>query len=339
MKEYLTMTKNKTCIPTMIKRFFSEYLPLQRGCSPHTISAYSDTFTLLLKYFRDEKRIFPSRVSIDDFSSKNIRDFLEYIQKSRGNSASTRNARLAAVNSFVKYLLIEEPTLSGQLHGILSIPVKRKRKNVVDFLTAEEMDVILATPNVDTWCGKRDRVLFAVMYNTGARVSEIADLSVSDVRIERNGTIHLFGKGRKERVLPLWKSTMLLLRQWIKRNRFSPESALFPTKSGSKMTRSAIAKRLAAIVSKAKVKCPTLKSKHISPHTLRHSTAMRFLQAGVDVTVIAMWLGHEHVDTTHFYVTADMQMKQKALDSVQEASSKGLKFKPNDALLEYLENL
>jgi len=323
----------------MLKCFFSEYLPLQRGCSPHTISAYSDTFTLLLKYFRDEKRIFPSRVTIDDFSSENIRDFLEHIQKVRGNSANTRNARLAAVNSFVKYLLIEEPTLSGKLQGILSIPVKRKRKKIVDFLSSEEMDAILATPNVDTWCGKRDRVLFSVMYNTGARVSEIADMRVADVRLECNGTIHLFGKGRKERQLPIWKNTMQLLRQWIKLNRLSPESALFPNNRGSKMTRSAIAKRLTAIVSEAKTKCPTLKSKRISPHTLRHSTAMRFLQAGVDITVIAMWLGHEHIDTTHFYVTADMQMKQKALDSVQETSSKNLRFKASDALLEYLENL
>lgn len=333
------MTRKKLCIPTMIRRFFDEYLPLQRGCSPHTISAYSDTFSLLLKYLRNEKRILPSRVSIEDLSSENIRNFLKHIQKTRGNSISTRNARLAAINSFVKYLLIEEPALSGKLQGILSIPTKRKKTKILDFLSIEEMDAILAIPDENTWCGKRDRVLFSVMYNTGGRVSEITNLRVSDVRLERNGTIHLCGKGRKERVLPLWKSTMLLLRQWIKWNKLSPESPLFLTRRGTKMTRSAVAKRLTAIVSKAISKCQMLKSKRISPHTVRHSTAMRFLQAGVDITVIAMWLGHEHIDTTHFYVTADMQMKQKALDAIQETTANGVRFKANDALLEFLENL
>jgi len=332
--------RKQLCIPVMIRQFFDEYLPLQRGCSPHTISAYSDTFSLLLKYFHREKRISPSRISIDDFSPRNIRDFLDYLQKKRGNSANTRNARLAAINSFIKYLLIEDPMLSGKLQGILSIPLKRKEKKALDFLSCDEMDAILATPNEKTWCGKRDRVLFSVMYNTGARVSEIVDIKVADVRLEKNGTIKLFGKGRKERTLPLWKSTTSILRQWIKWNGYSNESPLFPSQRGSKMTRSAVAKRLTAIIADAKQKCPTLKSKSISPHTLRHSTAMRFLQAGIDITVIAMWLGHENVDTTHFYITSDMQMKQKALEAVLEPNkSKKIRFKASNSLIEYLENL
>lgn len=201
------------------------------------------------------------------------------------------------------------------------------------------MNAVLSVSDENSWCGKRDRVLFTVMYNTGARVSEIIDLNVSDVMLESNGTIRLFGKGRKERVLPLWKSTVALLRRWIKGNQFSPKSPLFPTRKGFKMTRSAVAKRLEANASEARKKCHALKTKRISPHTIRHSTAMRFLQSGVDITVIAMWLGHEHIATTHLYVTADMQMKQKALDAIQEPSGKKIRFQADDALLEYLDNL
>ena len=312
---------------------------MRRGCSLHTISAYGDTFSLLLKYIQKEKHVLPYRISIEDISPENVRGFLDYIQKTRGNSINTRNVRLAAIHSFVRYLLIEEPTLSGKFQGVLSIPIKRKIKKVLDFLSCEEMNVILAAPDENTWCGKRDRVLFTVMYNTGARASEMIDLCVSDVRLERNGTIHLFGKGRKERILPLWKNTVSLLRNWIKWNKLSADSPLFPNQRRTKMTRSAIAKRLEVLVSKAIPTCQTLKLKRISPHTVRHSTAMSFLQAGIDITVIAMWLGHEHIDTTHFYITADMQMKQKALDAIHETTTKNVRFKASDPLLEFLENL
>jgi len=200
------------------------------------------------------------------------------------------------------------------------------------------MDAILASPDDKSWCGRRNRVLLEVMYNTGARVSEILELKVANVRLEPSGRVHLTGKGRKERTVPLWKDTVKLLRKWILSNRYSSDSYIFPNNRGSKMTRSAVAKMLTSVVETTKNQCPTLKSRKISPHTLRHTTAMHLLQAGVDITVIAMWLGHESIETTHIYVTADMAMKEKALQEMRPPKTKSLRFQPKGSLLEFLES-
>jgi len=333
------MSRKHFSLPLMIKRFFAEYLPLTRNHSPNTIAAYSETFTLLLRYLRDTRKIAPSKVSTCDLSAENILGFLNHIQTARKNGNKTRNARLAAIHSFVKFLLTENPLLSGEMQGALSVPMKRTSRKILDYLDSQEMMAILDSPGDITWCGKRDRVLFAVMYNTGARVSEIINLNVSDVKLERNGTICLFGKGRKERSLPLWKKTVKMLRDWIKFNRYAPGTPLFPNNRGGRMTRSAVAKRLNSAVISAKRKNPKLKLKNVSPHTIRHTTAMHLLQSGVDITVIAMWLGHESIETTHVYVTSDLKMKRQALDSLQPPSMKNGKYIADDSLLEFLENL
>ena len=333
------MSRKSFDLPLMIKRFFAEYLPISRNYSPNTISTYSETFTLFLRYLRDMKKISPSKISTSDLSADNILGFLNHLQAERKNGIKTRNARLAAIHSFVKFLLIEHPVLAGEMQGALSVPMKRASRKVLEYLDKQEMIAILDAPDDDTWCGKRDRVLFSVMYNTGARVSEIVNLNVSDVKIERNGTIRLFGKGRKERSLPLWKRTVTILRDWIKFNHYSPDVPLFPNNRGGRMTRSAVAKRLSAAVISAKQKNPHLKLNEVSPHTIRHTTAMHLLQSGVDITVLAMWLGHESIETTHIYVTSDMKMKQQALNALQSPSVKRGTFIADDSLLAFLENL
>jgi len=333
------MTRKPINVPMMLKKFFGEYLPTLRSCSPNTIGTYAEAFSIFLKYLRAEKKINPSRIAIKDFSAKNIIDFLNHIEKDRGNSISTRNARLTAIHSFVKYLLIEYPNLAGDMQGVLSVPAKKSKTKILDFLSQDEMDAIITSPDHTTWAGKRDSLMFMLMYNTGARVSEIADLRVVDIKIAKSGTVHLFGKGRKERVLPLWKSLVKMLDDWIKSNRYSAEIPLFPNNRGTKMTRSAIAKRLENAVISARQKCPSLKNRKVSPHSIRHSTAMRLLQSGMDITVIAMWLGHENIETTHIYITADMKLKEEALHSLQKPNLKHFRYQATDSLLAYLDEL
>lgn len=333
------MKCQEPCIPLYVRRFFSEYLPTQRNCSPHTIISYRNALRLLLLHLQEHKNIAPSQLTAQHLSAQNIMDFLNDIQESRKNCASTRNARLAAIRSFINYLLMLEPMLSSDLQGALAIPVKRTQRQMLDFLTREEMDAVLDAPDSETWSGKRDRILFATMYNTGARVSEIAGSKVWDVKLNPGRTLRLLGKGRKERTLPLWKSTAKNLGKWIEGNHLAEDGPLFPNARGTYITRSGIEKRLKKAVQTACDKCPSLTTKRVSPHTLRHTTAMHLLQSGVDITLIAMWLGHESIETTHVYMTTDMEMKEKALNALQAPSCGNFRFRPNDTLLTFLESL
>jgi len=333
------MKNRQLSIAHYIKRFFTEYLPNQRNCSSHTIASYGDALRLFLVHLRDRKKISPAKLVVHDFSAGNIMEFLNELQVSRNNETGTRNVRLAAIRSFVKYLLLLDPTFTGDLHAVLAIPVKRSERRVLDFLTREELDAVLVAPDEETWSGKRDRILFTVMYNSGARVSEIAGAKVSDIRLNPGATLRLHGKGRKDRVLPLWKSTAKSLSQWITGNRLAATAPLFANARGAHMTRSGVEKRLRDAVRKAMEKCPSLKDKHVSPHTLRHTTAMHLLQSGVDITLIAMWLGHESIETTHIYMTTDLTMKENALKVLQPPTPGKFRFQPNDELIAFLESL
>jgi integrase/recombinase XerD len=325
-------------IPDYLKRFFIEYLPIHRQCSPATIASYRDAMRLYLLYLKVERRVAPSRVGLEHFSAQEVLAFLNHAESTRANSARTRNARLTAIRAFVRYLLMLEPLWSSDLQPIMAIPVKRTSRGLVTFLYKEELDALLDAPDPDTWSGRRDRVLFAVMYNTGARVSEVVKAKVADVTLGPTNTMLLHGKGRKERALPLWPDTVKRLRTWLRRDRQRGGDALFPNERGLPMTRSGVEKRLSSAVSSAATSCSTLNAKRISPHTLRHTTAMHLLQAGVDITVIAMWLGHESIETTHIYMTADLAMKERALETLQPPTGGSFRFKPNDELLAFLQS-
>jgi site-specific recombinase XerD len=333
------MSSPQPNLPRQLRRFFLEYLPQQRNCSPHTVRSYRDALRLFLLYLRERKQVAPDGLALKDLSAETIMDFLNDLQESRHNGVDTRNARLAALRCFVRYLLWVEPTFAGDLQRVLAIPVKRTTRPMLDFLTREEMQAILDAPDEATWSGKRDRALFALMYNTGARVSEAVGAKVSDVTLAPGGAFRLHGKGRKDRVVPLSKKITRTLGKWIAGNHLREEQALFANARGAPLTRSGVEKRLREAVHRAGDKCPSLKTKRISPHTLRHTTAMHLLQSGSDITLIAMWLGHESIETTHAYITTDLEMKEKALQALQPSTGGGFRFRPKAALLTFLESL
>lgn len=294
----------------MLHEFFSDYLALQLSVSEHTIKAYRDTWRLFLRFLQSRRKRCPSEMLVSDLRPTDVLDFLDYVENDRGNSSRSRNARLAAIRSAVRHALALDPTLPVSVQGILAVPLKKTKRRILDFLTRFEVDSILDAPDMSTWSGLRDRLLLAVLYNTGARVSEIAGIQVSDVLLDARQLI-LHGKGRKERAVPLWKTTVSHIRAWLKDTGFIDTHPLFPNVKGAHMTRSGIEKRLADAVRRAKENCPSLSNRSIGPHTFRHTTAMHLLDAGVDITVIALWLGHESIETTNVYITSSLEMKEK----------------------------
>ncbi len=323
----------------LLQSYFAVHLGRQRGVSPRTVESYRDTIRLLLMFLADELGRAPERLHLADLDAEHLLAFLDHLERVRKNSVRTRNQRRAAICSFFRYVGRQLPENMGYVQRALAIPCKRYGQQPVDYLTRDEITALLQAPDTTTWSGQRDRVLFAVLYNTGARVSEVAMAKVHDVAWQRPASIRLHGKGRKERVTPLWRKTALMLRDWIRHEHLSSDSSLFPNFRGDAITRSGIAKRLDQAIVRASASCPSLKSKSISPHVLRHTTAMHLLQSGVDVSVIALWLGHESITTTHRYMTADLNMKEKALSMLQEPSTRRTRYRPSDKLLCFLENL
>ena len=262
-----------------------------------------------------------------------------YLEAERHNTARSRNARLAAIRAFAHYMAWQCPEALPIAQRILAIPMKRFEKPLLGFLSREEVRAVLAAPDDTTWCGRRDRILLAVLYNTGARVSELIGIRVADVTLAATSSIRLRGKGRKQRTVPLWQSTTAALRDWLRHTGLRADQPLVPARSGLPMTRTSVAERLALAVAAATASCPALRGRRISPHTLRHTTAMHLLQAGVDITVIALWLGHESPVTTHAYIEADLAMKERALETIAPSQAARTRYRPDDTLLKFLENL
>ena len=266
--------------------------------------------------------------------------FLDHLETERGNSPRTRNLRLTAIRSFWRYVSVRDPTSLPIAQRVLAISTKRFERPALDFLSREEVEALLDAPDRSTWSGQRDAVLFAVLYNTGARVSEVTGLRIADVLLDRGSALHLHGKGRKERVIPLWKSTAKQLRAWFRHIDRSSDAPVFPNRGGQHLSRSGVEKRLRGAVKKATKRCPSLLARPISPHTLRHTTAMHLLQSGVDITVIAMWLGHEDTATTHQYIEADLAMKEAALRRLEDPGPRRpVRFKAEKSLLSFLDAL
>jgi len=323
----------------LLQDFFHQRLVAQRGASAQTIASYRDTFELFLHHAEQSTGRSPSALTIEDLDAPAVLAFLDHLETKRRNCPRSRNLRLTAIRSFMRYASVRDPTALPVAQRVLAIPGKRFDRPALVFLSREEVEALLAAPDRATWSGQRDAVLFAVLYNTGARVSEITGLRVADILLDRASALHLHGKGRKERVVPLWKSSAAQLRAWIPRIDRSPNSPVFPNRSGGRMSRSGVEDRLRVALSTASERCPSLSGRKISPHTLRHTTAMHLLQAGVDITVIAMWLGHEDPATTHLYVEADLAMKEAALRRVKDPAPGPLRFRARDSLLAFLEAL
>ncbi len=324
---------------SLLHDFFCQRLTAQSNASPCTIASYRDTFRLLLRFVQDQSHGSLATLTLADLDAPIVLGFLDHLERERHNSIRSRNARLTALRSFFHYAASRDPAQLPVVQRVLAIPRKRHDRPVLGFLQAAEMEAVQAATNLSTWSGRRDHVLLATMYNTGARVSEAIGLHASDFAAGPTATLHLRGKGRKERRVPLWKSTTRLLSGWLADNPGPADRPLFPNRDGQPLTRSGVAFRLRLAVLKAADAAPSLRGRKISPHTLRHTTAMHLLQAGVDITVIALWLGHESPTTTHGYVEADLTMKKRALDRLVEPAQRRARFTPSNDLLAFLDRL
>lgn len=324
---------------TLVQEFFCQRLVAQRNASPCTVASYRDAFRLLLCFAEPHLRKKPSALVLADLDAPVILAFLDDLERARHNTVQSRNARLAALRAFFHYAASRDPANLPTIQRVLAIPRKRHDHPLLGFLTREEIAAVDAALDLTTWSGRRDQALIATLYNTGARVSEALDLRIADVTHGREAAVRLRGKGRKERLVPLWKSTVRLLTTWVDRRAAPPDAPLFPNRSGRRLTRSGVAYRLRLAVTQAATTCPSLRRRRISPHTLRHTTAMHLLQAGVDITVIALWLGHESPATTHHYVEADLAMKQRTLARLEEPTPRRARFAPREDLLAFLEGL
>lgn len=323
----------------LLQFFFSEYLIAQRRVSPQTIASYRDTFRLLLQFVDRETGIGPTALPVARLDATIVLRFLDGLEKNRGNSVVSRNLRLTAIRSFYRMVAFRDPANAGVATHILAIPLKRASTKVRPYLTREEMEALLESIDRSQWRGRRNYALLLTLYNTGARVSEIASLQRSQIDIAARSYVRLHGKGRKDRMVPLWPRTAKILKEWFRELQTQPTTFAFPNIRGEKLTRFAIHLLLRKTVEQAQTSCPSLKSKRISPHVLRHSTAMALLQSGVDIAVIALWLGHESIQTTNEYLHANIALKENALAKLQPVGKKFRRFKADDSLLKFLATL
>lgn len=322
----------------LLQRFFTEHLTAQRNLSAHTVAAYRDSFRLLLRFLATHLHVTIDRLTLESLTPDTILAFLDHLERSRGNVPRTRNYRLAAIRAFTRYVIsLAEPGIFVAGERLLAIPIKRSARPLLGFLTREEVEAILAAPDLTTWSGRRDHLLFVLLYNTGARISEALQLRTNDID-ERVVCLH--GKGRKDRTVPLWRRTAAELRRWCRDNQIQTGHLLFTNARGSALTRHGARLRLRRTLAKAAQNAPTLTGRKIGLHSFRHSCAMHLLQSGVALEVIALWLGHEHPATTHGYVEADLKMKEESLRRLEELpAARRPKRDPSSRLLAFLEAL
>jgi len=324
---------------SMVQQFFTEYLVAQRAVSPRTVACYRDALMLFLDFASRKLCKAPTSLRLVDIQPDLILAFLDHLEHGRNNAVRSRNLRLTALRAFLKFAGRRDVTSLHVVERALAVPMKRFERRMLGFLTREEMLEVLGQPG-SSWSSQRDHLLLAMLYNTGARVSEIIGVRVIDVVLEGAACVHLQGKGRKQRSVPLWKTTILEIRAWLRLNpTLRGEAALLPNRDGHAMCRSGVAQRLRLAVVRAAAQQPSILKKQVSPHTLRHTTAMHLLQSGVPFNVIALWLGHESTTTTHRYVEADLAMKQRALARLEAPDTKMRRFRAPDSLMRFLQTL
>jgi site-specific recombinase XerD len=330
---------NRMSLAPLLERFFTQRLMQQRRASPHTISSYRDTFRLFLKFVEQRLHKMPSRLNLEEIDASLVTTFLDHLEKDRGASIRSRNLRLTAFHSFFRFASVEAPTHSAQIQRVLAIPSKRFTRTLVQFLTRKEVDALLGAPDRRTWGGRRDHALILLAVQTGLRVSEVTGLDRDDVIIGVGAHVRVIGKGRKERCTPLSKATVAVLKAWLREPQRRGSRVLFPSAKGERLTVHGVQYLLNKHRVTASKICHSLKRKRVTIHRLRHTAAMDLLQAGIDRSVIALWLGHEDIQTTQIYLDATLAMKEKALAKTSPPRGRSGRFKPDDRLLAFLNGL
>jgi integrase/recombinase XerD len=328
-----------TSLAPILEGFFTDYLMTQRQASPHTIASYRDTFTLLLGHLHDQTGKLPSHLELTDLDAPTITGFLHHLETRRGNGTSTRNARLTAIHSLFRYAALHVPENAALITRVLAMPTKRTGTTIVCFLSRPELQALLAAPDRVTWHGRRDHTLILIAAQTGLRVSELTTLTIDDLHLGTGPHIRCIGKGRKQRCTPLTPPSVQALTTWLAERCGRGDDPVFCTRKGTVLSRDAVARLLAKHVATAEEHCPSLQAKTVTPHTLRHSAAMQLLQAGVDITVIALWLGHESTQTTRIYIHADMALKEQALARTTPLDTTPGRYTAPDTLLTFLKQL
>lgn len=332
--------KDATSFPILLESFFTKRLIAQRRASPHTIGSYRDTFRLLLQFAEKRLGKTPSKLTLEDLQAPFLGTFLDDLESARANTTRSRNLRLAAIRSFFRYIALEVPQFSGLIQRVLAIPNKRQPRPLVGFLTRPEIDALLAVPDRNTWLGRRNHTLLLTVIQTGLRLSEITSIRRQDVSLGKGAHIRCEGKGRKERCTPLAKSSVIVLTAWIReQGEDDGTSLLFPTMRGDRLSADAVQHLVRKSAALAQHTCPSLTDKRVTPHVLRHTTAMELLQSGIDRTLIALWLGHESVETTQIYLDANLAIKEEILAKTTPINAKGGRYRPDDDLLAFLKGL
>ena len=326
-------------LPIHVQQFFTQRLVNQLHASPNTVASYRDTFRLLLKYAAEQLRRQPTELQIADIDADLVGGFLTFVETRRGNGARSRNARLSAIHSFFKYVAGNEPQLLHHCQQVLAMPSKRYEKRTIDFLTRAEIEALIAAADTTTRSGRRDRMLLLLALQTGLRVSELINLACGDVVLGTGAHVRCMGKGRKERSTPLRKDCVEALRVWLTERGGTNGEPLFVSNRRDRLSRDAVERIVRKHVELAAKTCPTLSAKRVTPHVLRHSAAMQLLQNGVDRTVIALWLGHESVESTPMYIHADIELKEKAMAKTQPVTVSPGRYRPSDDLIAFLERL
>jgi integrase/recombinase XerD len=330
---------HKADLGTLVEAFFCKRLISQRRASPHTIASYRDTFRLLLAFAQKRLSRAPSQLELKDISPSLVSDFLDHLEATRGNRARTRNLRLTAVRSFFRFAALEAPDHGGVIQRVLAIPNKRCQRPLIGFLTRPEIEALLAAVDCRTWIGRRDYAFLLVAMQTGLRLSEITAVRREDVILGPGAHIHCVGKGRKERGTPLTKVARRVLQAWMKEPWPIESAFLFPSISGGRLSADAVQDMVNKHVAAARMKCPSLVRKRVTPHVLRHTAAMELLQAGVDRSMIALWLGHESVETTQIYLNANLALKEKIMAKTNPVNAKPARYRPTDRVLSFLSSL
>ena len=325
--------------PALVQEFFVDYLIDQRAMSPHTVASYRDTLMLFLDFANAHVGKTPTELALSDIEPGLILAFLDHLEHERHNTVRSRNLRLTALRAFLKFAARRDVESLHVIERALGVPMKRFERPMLGFLSEEEMRAVIGERG-GSWTSQRDHLLLLMLYNTGARVSESIGIRVTDVVLDASPSVHLRGKGRKQRTVPLWKSTVVEVRDWLRRNPpLKPDAPLLPNRFGRPMTRANVNQRLNLAVARAAKAHPSLAKRAISPHSVRHSMAMGMLQSGVPFNVIALWLGHESTNTTHQYVEADLAMKEKALARLHEPDTRINRYRPPDVLKQFLQGL